>query len=133
MAVLVAAHLNTPPPRPSSGDLHVPATFDPVIATGMAKDPDQRYATTVELADAAHGAITTPIRQPVPPPTRPSADVLREARHPTRPAIGQHVVLPGGVAPSAATRLDSASGPPLQRPATPGVQPASVSRRKLVS
>jgi hypothetical protein len=25
----------------------------------MAKDPDQRYATTIELANAAHDAITT--------------------------------------------------------------------------
>ena len=115
-AQLIAAHLNAPPPRPSTTQPHLPAAVDEVIATGMAKDPDQRYATTVELADAAHGAITTPIRQPVPPPTRPSADVLREARHPTRPAIGQHVVLPGGVAPSAATLLDSPPGPPADRP-----------------
>jgi hypothetical protein len=27
----------------------------------MAKDPDERYATTVELADAAHDAVTAPI------------------------------------------------------------------------
>jgi serine/threonine protein kinase, bacterial len=116
MAGLVAAHLSTPPPRPSSGDPNVPATFDPVIATGMAKDPDQRYATTVELADAAHDAITTSIRQPVPPPTRPSTHVLPEASQPTRPAIGQHVAPPGAVAPSAATLLDSPPGSPADRP-----------------
>ena len=34
----------------------------------MAKDPDQRYATTVELANAAHDAITTPIPIPIPIP-----------------------------------------------------------------
>src|ERR1700758_1801425 len=61
MAALIAAHLNTPPPQPSATQPNVPAQFDPVIATGMAKDPDQRYATTVELASAAHDAITTPI------------------------------------------------------------------------
>jgi serine/threonine kinase PknH len=60
----ITAHLTAPPPRPSSTDPNVPATFDPVIATGMAKDPDQRYATTVELANAAHDAITTPIPRP---------------------------------------------------------------------
>src|SRR6201993_2071650 len=53
MAALIAAHLNTPPPQPSATQPEVPAQFDPVIATGMAKDPDQRYATTVELASAA--------------------------------------------------------------------------------
>ena len=53
MAQLVAAHLNTPPPQPSTTQPNVPAQFDEVIATGMAKDPDNRYATTVELANAA--------------------------------------------------------------------------------
>jgi serine/threonine protein kinase len=61
MAGLVAAHLNTPPPHPSTAQPEVPEPFDEVIATGMAKDPDNRYATTVELATAAHDAITTPI------------------------------------------------------------------------
>ena len=63
MAQLVAAHLNTPPPRPSTTRPDVPAQVDEVIATGMAKDPDQRYATTIELANAARDAITAPIAQ----------------------------------------------------------------------
>ena len=64
----VTAHLTVPPPRPSVARREVPATFDDVIAKGMAKEPDQRYRTTVELADAARSAITTPIQQPPPPP-----------------------------------------------------------------
>jgi serine/threonine protein kinase, bacterial len=64
MAGLVAAHLNTPPPHPSTTQPEVPEPFDKVIATGMAKDPDQRFATTVELASAAHDAITVPTRTP---------------------------------------------------------------------
>ena len=126
MARLIA-HTSTPRRLdPRSPEPDVPATFDEVIATGMAKDPDQRYATTVELADAAHDAITRPIRQQVPPPTRPSADVLREARHPTRPAIGQHLALPAAVAPAAATLLDSppaASRPPAARHPHPATAP----------
>src|SRR6202011_4628289 len=66
---LVAAHLHTPPPRPSTSQPNVPAQFDKVIATGVAKDPDQRYATTVELANAARDAITVPIPRPAPSPT----------------------------------------------------------------
>jgi predicted Ser/Thr protein kinase len=57
----IAAHLTEPPPRPSSTGPNIPKYLDAVIATGMAKDPDQRYATTVELADAAHDAITVPL------------------------------------------------------------------------
>ena len=41
-----------------------PQDFDAVIARGMAKEPRQRYASTVELASAAHDAITTPIAKP---------------------------------------------------------------------
>ena len=61
-AHLVAAHLNASPPRPSATQPDVPAGFDAVIAKGMAKNPDQRYATTVELADAARDAITVPLQ-----------------------------------------------------------------------
>ena len=67
-AQLIAAHLNAPPPRPSASQPHVPQAVDEVIATGMAKDPDLRYATTVELANAAHDAITTPLA----PPSKPT-------------------------------------------------------------
>jgi hypothetical protein len=77
----VAAHLNTPPPQPSTTQPNLPAQIDPVIAKGMAKDPDQRYATTVELADAAHDAITTPLAPPSEPtllgdtaPTTPATE-----------------------------------------------------------
>ena len=68
MAGLVAAHLNTPPPQPSATQPNVPAQFDAVIAKGMAKEPDNRYGTTVELADAARDAMTVPIARPMPNP-----------------------------------------------------------------
>jgi serine/threonine-protein kinase len=120
----VAAHLTDPPPQPSTTLPTVPTSFDAVIAKGMAKDPDERYTTTVELANAAHDAITTPIRRPVPPLTQPGTDVVPEASQPTWPAIGQHVASPYAVARSAATLLDSPPGPPLQGPTKRGLQPA---------
>ena len=49
----IVGHLTTPPPRPSTLQPAVPEAFDAVIATGMAKDPSQRYATTKNLAQAA--------------------------------------------------------------------------------
>lgn len=56
---LVAAHLNTPPPLPSQSAGDALAQFDGVIAKGMAKDPEKRFATTVELAQAAYAAART--------------------------------------------------------------------------
>jgi serine/threonine protein kinase len=83
MAGLVAAHLNTPPPQPSITQPNVPAQVDPVIATGMAKDPDNWYATSVELANAARDAITVPLSgsgQTVP---------VHESSRPDLPAAGR--------------------------------------------
>jgi hypothetical protein len=53
---LIAAHLASPPPRPSVTNPRVPATFDAVIARGMAKDPDDRYGTAGGLVRAAQRA-----------------------------------------------------------------------------
>ena len=76
-------HKHTPPPQPSSTNPDLPAQFDPVIATGMAKDPDQRYATTVELAKAARDAITTPLASPSEPTLRGDAPPATPTPAPT--------------------------------------------------
>lgn len=73
---LLAAHLTMPPPRPSIIRPNVGPQVDQVIATGMAKDPDQRYATTLQLANAARDAITAPIQHP-PVPGKPSLTTRR--------------------------------------------------------
>ncbi|HZN83634.1 MAG TPA: serine/threonine-protein kinase [Mycobacterium sp.] len=74
----MTAHLTMPPPRPSVVVRGVPATFDAVIAKGMAKDPDQRYRTVLDLAAAARSASSTPI--PTLPPPPPSEEpTVREA------------------------------------------------------
>jgi serine/threonine-protein kinase len=72
----VAGHLATPPPRPS--DSGAPPAFDAVIATGMAKDPEHRYATPVDMARAARDAITVPL--PAPDPNALSHNVTDPAR-----------------------------------------------------
>jgi serine/threonine protein kinase, bacterial len=54
---VIAHHLHTAPPQPSVGTADVPATFDAVVAKGMAKNPDDRYQTARELAAAARAAM----------------------------------------------------------------------------
>ncbi len=98
MSSLVAAHLNTPPPQPSTSQPNVPPQLDNVIARGMAKDPDQRYATTLELAHAAHDAVAVLATQnadwtdqsptqpaPTGPPAQPSRHSKPRARGLSRP------------------------------------------------
>jgi serine/threonine protein kinase len=48
----LAGHLVEPPPRPSALNPKLPKGFDDVVAKGMAKDPDNRYQSAGELADA---------------------------------------------------------------------------------
>lgn len=47
-------------PRPSQQRSQIPARFDDVIARGLAKDPQGRYASAGELARAAHRALSAP-------------------------------------------------------------------------
>ena len=59
---IAVSHMFQPTPQPSMVQDGVPAAMDQVIAMGMAKEPDQRYATTKDLAQAARAALTTPTR-----------------------------------------------------------------------
>lgn len=54
----IAGHLTLPPPKPSLIRNGIPASFDEVIARGMAKDPDRRYRAAGELAAAANRALS---------------------------------------------------------------------------
>lgn len=97
---LAGAHLFTPPPQPSQIRPGLSDAFDTVIATGMAKDPQQRYQTTMELTAAAVAAITDPSTTAVIP-----KPVLSQPQPPGPNA-------PPPVAPHAATVLRSSPTPP---------------------
>lgn len=74
---VAAAHMLQSPPRPSAVQDGVPVAIDHVIAKGMAKDPGERYATTLQFAREALDAVTTPIRRfhPTPAPeTKPATE-----------------------------------------------------------
>ncbi len=59
-SVLISAHLNEPVPQASVARSGVPKAFDAVIARGMAKRPEDRYASCGDLALAAHDALSHP-------------------------------------------------------------------------
>ena len=97
---LVAAHLASPPPRPSVTNPRVPATFDAVIARGMAKDPDDRYGTAGGLVRAAHRAMESGAVPGVPPLAGESA---------ATGALGQHtLVMPADTAPTGIQEMPAA-------------------------
>ena len=54
---ILFAHLQEPPPLVSELRPDLPPELDEVIATAMAKDPDQRYATCLDFARAARRAV----------------------------------------------------------------------------
>ncbi|OBF06927.1 serine/threonine-protein kinase PknH/PknJ [Mycobacterium sp. 852002-10029_SCH5224772] len=58
--VLVSAHLMEPIPAPSQRRPDIPKAFDAVIARGMAKKPEDRYASAGDLARAAKEALSNP-------------------------------------------------------------------------
>ena len=58
------AHLTAPPPRPCQINPAVPEDFDAVIAKGMAKNPVERFQSTLELSGAAHEVLGTAAGKP---------------------------------------------------------------------
>ncbi|WP_078321304.1 serine/threonine-protein kinase [Mycobacteroides chelonae] len=56
-ATVIAAHLSSPPPRPTVDCPELSQAFDEVIAIAMAKDPARRYQSAGQLAAAATAAL----------------------------------------------------------------------------
>ncbi|WP_433677868.1 serine/threonine-protein kinase [Nocardia sp. CA-119907] len=56
-AAIMRAHMIEPPPRTSRQAPGIPVSIDAVVARGMAKSADERYASAGELAAAAHAAL----------------------------------------------------------------------------
>lgn len=113
----IAGHLTMPPPRPSINRPGVSPQLDAVIATGMAKEPGDRYDTTVDLARAAKAAVTASVSphpaveqtmpanvffaaptQSAPTQARPVAEPVAEARTAEHRPWWQHRTLVVSVA-----------------------------------
>jgi serine/threonine-protein kinase len=121
IATRVYGHLNSLARAPSSMVADLPAAFDIVVATAMAKEADDRYPTCRALARAALAALTDPAA-PAPPAGPPAGPDLTTtvARRPADTATGPATGAPIGPAtgsdsppvPAADSRLGYPSGPP---------------------
>ena len=142
---VIQGHLQQPPPRASALRAELPAALDAVIARGMAKRPDERFATCAEFAAAAGQALADPgAGQPFPtsaqtrtyPPNSPFTPA------PGFPIAGNGVSgpnsLPGAGNPSWSGAQSApglrqpswpsghqASSPGIQQPSWPGAQQLS--------
>ncbi|PBA32538.1 serine/threonine protein kinase [Mycobacterium intracellulare] len=106
--MLVSAHMMDPIPAPSQRRPDIPKAFDAVIARGMAKRPEDRYASAGDLALAAKQALSHPDQDR-------AATILRRS---------QEAALPTAVNPD--PRLSTAPPPRPYQPAfnTPPPSPA---------
>jgi serine/threonine-protein kinase len=59
------AQVNDPPAPPTTRNPNLPKAVDGVLLRGLAKDPDERQATCVELIDQLDRAVTGRLRMPI--------------------------------------------------------------------
>ena len=93
-ATAIQQHLETPPPKVTDIKPKLPPALNAVIATAMAKNPDERYQTGDEFAAAltailprqiiAPAGSSVPVSAPAPPPP-PQVDALPAATPPPAP------------------------------------------------
>jgi serine/threonine-protein kinase len=78
--MVITAHLMQPVPRPSEIRPGIPVAFDQVIARGMSKKPEDRYASAGDLAAAANDALTQRDQDQ-------AANILQRSQDATMPGI----------------------------------------------
>jgi serine/threonine-protein kinase len=87
---LIAAHVSSPPPRPSEVNKRVPASLDHVIARGMAKDSDDRYGSAAALGRAAKRALRATAEVAAPDANTQMAPWISQLPRTMTPASGDH-------------------------------------------
>jgi serine/threonine-protein kinase len=107
VSVVITAHLMSDIPRPSVERPGIPAAFDAVIARGMAKKPDDRYASAGDLAMAATDALTARDQD--------QAETILQR--------GAAATMPGMAIGPAATTAAQPPPPPFGATPAPGVPP----------
>jgi serine/threonine kinase PknH len=119
-SMLVTSHLMDPIPQASTKRTGIPRGLDAVIARGMAKKPEDRYASAGDLALAAHEALSNPDQDH-------ADNILRRSEQATLPPPPT-TAAPHGMAPPPPTMAATGVAPPPRHggftpPPTPVQQP----------
>ncbi|SPM36870.1 serine/threonine protein kinase [Mycobacterium rhizamassiliense] len=115
---VIGMHLNQAVPRPSARRPAISPAFDAVIARGMAKDPEDRYASCSDLSAAAYAALASRDQDR-------ATDILQRSQA-AAPPSGYAPQPPGGFVPAPPAMAGHAppQGPswpwPTGSPAGPG-------------
>jgi serine/threonine protein kinase len=107
IGMVITAHLMNDIPRPSVERPGIPAAFDRVIARGMAKKPDDRFASAGDLAMAATDALTARDQD--------QAETILQR--------GAAATMPGMAMGSAPTMAAQPPPPPFGVTPSPGIPP----------
>jgi serine/threonine kinase PknH len=123
-STLVTAHLLDPIPKPSDVRSGVPRAFDAVIARGMAKKPEDRYASAGDLALAAHEALSDPDQDH-------ADNIVRRSQEATLPATAEASTadVPGptlAAAPVTPPQPQATTPPPAPAQGSPTPYPAGL-------
>ena len=117
-SAVVYAHIAEPPPKVTEKRPDLPPALDDVIAKGMAKDPEARYASPRELMDAAEQAFGQPAQALATPPG-PIAAAEEAGVRATAPGVTATSPAMGETAPSPAAGVP-AGVPTTAAPASAG-------------
>src|SRR5215207_2081429 len=128
LASLMHAHLYTEPPRASRITSGVPPAMDAVVSRGMAKRPEDRFATVLDLAAAARDALaaTEPVHHGAPTLRAPTRLVPEQADPPPQEAAARPItaalpmpVTDWGIGSSDGSHrsVDRLPAPPVRPPA----------------
>jgi serine/threonine-protein kinase len=123
IAAMITAHLHDHPPPVTDLRPELPAAWNRVISTAMAKDPADRFARCAELARAAEFAL--------PPPPRDAQHVtalVPSFTTPTAPVAGQHAPTRQSVTRRSARR--PGARPPSDSQSPPATAPAPAAPRR---
>ena len=108
VSAVITAHLMQPVPRQSVMRPGIPGAFDRVIERGMAKNPNDRFASAGDLAAAANDALTQRDQDQ-------AANILQRSQEATMPAF---------VTPPPTPPPYQVTPPPPTPPAFPASSPA---------